>query len=91
MLRIFESSLADVLEQHRAFYVADPEQGWRLDCDIDEVARRLLSALRAERESLRVAKKQLRRIEALLACTTESERGMCKDSFVRMTAEAGDA
>jgi hypothetical protein len=82
MLKIYESRIADVPEQHRAFYVADPQHGWRLDCDIDMVCAGLKSALRAERENGRIAKRKWRRLEALLNCTRGTRSGTLKGSVV---------
>jgi hypothetical protein len=35
----------------RSLYVRDPEHGFRLDCDLDEIVGGLKSALRKERET----------------------------------------
>jgi hypothetical protein len=61
MLKIFESTIDDVLEQHRGFYVADVEHGWRLDCDHATLVHELREALRRERS----ANKALRRAMGL--------------------------
>jgi hypothetical protein len=58
MLRIFETNLDDILEQHLVFYVADSEHGWRLDCDIEAVVKNLREALRSERATNRALRRE---------------------------------
>ena len=82
MLKLYEPRLENILEQHRCFYVVDPEHGWRLDCDVDEVVRGLKSALRAERENRKLANRKLRRLEALIACTRETRARDSKKSLL---------
>jgi 2-phospho-L-lactate transferase/gluconeogenesis factor (CofD/UPF0052 family) len=61
MLKIFESTIDDVLPQDRCRYVPDAEHGFKLDCDHESIVHELREALRRERS----ANKALRRVAGL--------------------------